>query len=281
MNNLARLKGMACLGVMLGSSGASADYVTELDKAAWHAERKASRCVLEHRIGQVAMARFSASGKDHPVLTIDWQARGIQGGLATLAVVPAPWQQIPEQPLTQSHWQRQQLHFNQQMPEALNALANGRWLATSESGNPHRMVMPSIYFQQAYSEFRRCLGLGSAEPTFNGERLTLHFQGGARALSDGQRQQLAAFAAHIRKMQPASLLLESYTDNSGSDALNLKLSRQRAEQIADLLRHYHPTLPMSIRAFGEAHPVTDNTTPAGRYQNRRVVISIIKAEQAS
>ncbi|MDP5292402.1 OmpA family protein [Oceanimonas sp. CHS3-5] len=281
MNNLARLKGMACLGVLLGSPGASADYVTDLDQAVWRAERSASRCVLEHHIGQVAIARFSAGRGERPVLSVDWRARGIQGGQATLSIVPAPWQQAPEQPLTQSHWQRQQLRFDQHTSEALNALANGRWLAIAEPGNPHRLVMSGIHFQLAHNDFRLCRGEDGVDHAVNGERLTLHFQRGARELSPEQRRQLAALAAHIGTQKPGSLLLESHTDNSGDETLNLKLSRQRAERVADELRRFHPSLPMAIRAFGEAYPSTDNTTPAGRYQNRRVVISFIKAEQAS
>ncbi|AEY02570.1 putative outer membrane protein [Oceanimonas sp. GK1] len=281
MNNLATLKGMACLGVLLGSPGVVADYATDLDQAAWRAERTASRCVLEHAIEQVATARFSANGKAPPVLEVNWHARGIQGGQTTLSVVSAPWQPATEQPLAQSHWQRQQLRFDQHIPEALHALADGRWLAISAPGNPHRLVISGIHFQQAHNDFRLCRGEGGVDRAFNGERLTLHFQSGTRALSPEQRRQLAALAAHIGERKPASLLLESHTDNRGDEALNLEISRQRAERVADELRRFHPALPMAIRAFGEAYPATDNSTPAGRYQNRRVVISLIKAEQAS
>lgn len=281
MNKLAILKGIACLSVLLGSAASLANYVTELDQAVWHAERRASRCVLEHVIHNVARARFSPGSDKRPLLTVTWHARGIQGGPAVLTVVPAPWQQLPELSLSQSQWQNQTLIFSQQVPDALTALANGRWLAITEPGNPRRIVIPSIHFQQAYSEYRRCLGTGSAEPVADDSGLILNFQSGARELSAGQQHQIAALASRINTNEPVSLLLESYTDNSGSASLNLELSRQRAEQVAAELRRFHPALPITIRAFGEAYPLAENTTPAGRYQNRRLVISLLKVEKAS
>ncbi|OXS13748.1 hypothetical protein CGX12_18065 [Zobellella denitrificans] len=77
------------------------------------------------------------------------------------------------------------------------------------------------------------------------------------------------------------ILVESFTDSSGHPELNLRLSRERGEQVAELLRRQLPALAVEVRAYGAASPLATNDTPAGRYQNRRVVIRIIKEEEAS
>ncbi|MDX1266762.1 MAG: OmpA family protein [Oceanisphaera sp.] len=282
MNNLTRLQGVVCLGVLLVSPSVAADYLTALDQAVWRYRGDAARCIMEHQIADVAVARFSAKPNGALSMDVDWLSKGIQGGQATLSVIPAPWQQADAVPLAHASWRQQRLHFTQQVPEALNALADGRWLALDEAGNPHQLVMSSIHFQQAYSDFRLCRGEASVEQTLDGQRLTLHFKVGSQQLSPAQRQQLQTLAARLTSdARISSLLIESFTDNRGKAELNLRLSRMRAEQVADQLRGTLPTLPMDIRAYGEASPLTDNDTPAGRYQNRRVTITLIQAEQAS
>ena len=68
--------------------------------------------------------------------------------------------------------------------------------------------------------------------------------------------------------------VEAYTDSQGSDAANLALSQKRADAVRSVL--IAAGLPASrVQALGkgEAQPVADNATAAGRGRNRRVEIS--------
>lgn len=72
--------------------------------------------------------------------------------------------------------------------------------------------------------------------------------------------------------------VNGYTDNLGSAAYGIALSRQRAEAVAAALR---PQLRggrvrMRSRGLGEANPVAGNATEAGRQRNRRVTIVLPK-----
>jgi outer membrane protein OmpA-like peptidoglycan-associated protein len=72
------------------------------------------------------------------------------------------------------------------------------------------------------------------------------------------------------------LRVDGYTDSSGSDAYNLKLSHNRAAAVASLLAGTGiPRATMEIRGLGKANPVADNSTPAGRLENRRVAIIVL------
>ena len=72
-----------------------------------------------------------------------------------------------------------------------------------------------------------------------------------------------------------SVEVTGYTDNLGSAEHGLDLSRRRAGAVAKALG---PQLPKGVRVVtagkGEADPVADNKTEAGRRLNRRVTIGV-------
>ena len=74
-----------------------------------------------------------------------------------------------------------------------------------------------------------------------------------------------------------NLKVSGYTDNTGSESLNLRLSKLRAEACVDYLENKGIAEDrMSYQGYGEADPVADNDTEEGRAQNRRVEFDLIK-----
>jgi outer membrane protein OmpA-like peptidoglycan-associated protein len=74
------------------------------------------------------------------------------------------------------------------------------------------------------------------------------------------------------------LNIVGYTDSTGAEAYNLKLSERRAQAVSDYLATSGkvPREVMSVEGKGEADPIGDNATREGRRLNRRVVIEVIK-----
>lgn len=65
--------------------------------------------------------------------------------------------------------------------------------------------------------------------------------------------------------------VEGYTDNVGGDAYNQKLSEHRASRVQNFLASQGvPIQNVSAIGYGMSNPVADNSTAAGRQQNRRV-----------
>ena len=81
---------------------------------------------------------------------------------------------------------------------------------------------------------------------------------------------------------PNSLIdVMGHTDSTGSDQYNLDLSRRRADSVANYLTSRGVAGARIERiGYGEQYPVADNTTEAGRAQNRRVEIRITPITQA-
>jgi OOP family OmpA-OmpF porin len=72
-----------------------------------------------------------------------------------------------------------------------------------------------------------------------------------------------------------SLKLAGHTDNTGSDQLNLKLSKDRAESIkAYLVEKGANASRIEATGYGESQPIATNKTAAGRQQNRRVEFTL-------
>ncbi|MGO9936735.1 MAG: OmpA family protein [Terracidiphilus sp.] len=71
------------------------------------------------------------------------------------------------------------------------------------------------------------------------------------------------------------LQVEGYTDNIGSDEYNQKLSEERADAVRQfLVAQSVPDGNISAEGYGKNDPIADNSTNAGRAQNRRVQLVV-------
>lgn len=99
------------------------------------------------------------------------------------------------------------------------------------------------------------------------------FATGRADLQPGARRSLERVAEVLRQHPERRVLVEGFTDSTGSRALNQRLSMRRASAVRSALIHAGVAPDrVEVRAFGEAYPVADNATAAGRQQNRRVEI---------
>ena len=85
---------------------------------------------------------------------------------------------------------------------------------------------------------------------------------------------LAAVARQVQAQGPGGVTVTGYTDDLGSAAHGLTLSRQRAAAVAAELRKVLPSgdFAVTVRGLGEADPQVPNDFEAHRRINRRVII---------
>ena len=97
------------------------------------------------------------------------------------------------------------------------------------------------------------------------------FDTGKYTLKPGTQVSLARVAGIIQSYPGLKIQVEGYTDSTGSDELNQKLSDNRASTTKDFLIKQGVSIDnISAAGYGKADPVADNGTSAGRAQNRRV-----------
>lgn len=72
-----------------------------------------------------------------------------------------------------------------------------------------------------------------------------------------------------------AVVVSGYTDSTGNDNINIPLSQNRANAVSQyLIRKGVPSMRINSQGYGSSNPVADNSTPAGREQNRRVELNI-------
>jgi outer membrane protein OmpA-like peptidoglycan-associated protein len=94
-----------------------------------------------------------------------------------------------------------------------------------------------------------------------------------RSSSFASMDELAA----LLKSKPAwKLKISGHTDNVGSDASNMTLSKNRAQSTANYLTGKGvPQSQLIVEWFGESMPIADNNTAEGRQTNRRVEMQVV------
>jgi OOP family OmpA-OmpF porin len=81
--------------------------------------------------------------------------------------------------------------------------------------------------------------------------------------------------AELMKDKGYNLKLDGYTDNIGSDAVNQKLSKDRADAVkAYLVSKGVESRKIETAGHGSKFPISSNSTEEGRQQNRRVEFSL-------
>jgi outer membrane protein OmpA-like peptidoglycan-associated protein len=89
------------------------------------------------------------------------------------------------------------------------------------------------------------------------------------------KQNIAALSETLKKYDDTNILIEGHTDNSGADEYNQTLSEKRAASVADYLTSLGvDNSRVTTTGYGEQQPIADNSTAAGKTQNRRVEVAI-------
>ncbi|GAP71343.1 hypothetical protein SAMD00024442_109_4 [Candidatus Symbiothrix dinenymphae] len=139
---------------------------------------------------------------------------------------------------------------------------------------------PAVDMDIQKSELEQISG-AQVEMSADGEVIKVTFSSAAlfainsSTLKVDSKPTLKTLAASLANSPGTNVDVIGYTDNEGSDEINLPLSEQRAHSVRNLLAS-HGVAPGRLTAVGKgaANPVADNSTNAGKQQNRRIEVYI-------
>ena len=118
-----------------------------------------------------------------------------------------------------------------------------------------------------------CADLQSAINAATGGPIT--FGNDGFSLTPADEQILTQVADKLKACPNAHATINGYTDNSGTEAINIPLSNQRAQTVADFLTgHGVAAAELVVTGLGSLNPVAPNDTVEGRAKNRRVEIVV-------
>jgi len=104
---------------------------------------------------------------------------------------------------------------------------------------------------------------------------TVYFNSGKDSFKADTYAVLDRIAGLIKGYPDAAFKIGGHTDSVGSDALNQKLSEKRANAVMNYLKT-KVNNKFTATGYGEGSPIATNKNRAGRAQNRRVEITLVK-----
>ncbi len=117
-------------------------------------------------------------------------------------------------------------------------------------------------------------------PIEKGETIRLNnifFATGKSSLNKESFAELNRLADILLKNNKLKIRIDGHTDDKGNDQMNYTLSKNRAMAVYNYLVEKGVNKnQLSIKAFGESKPISDNSSQEGRKQNRRVEFTIIE-----
>lgn len=130
-------------------------------------------------------------------------------------------------------------------------------------------------------------GLQAVKVTFDSGIL---FATGNAALSSSAKASLSKFANNVlNQNRDMDVTIYGYTDNQGwrnltaeqSFQKNLNLSQERAQSVSSYLLGCGVSASQikTVEGMGENNPIADNSTEAGRRENRRVEVYMYASQQ--
>lgn len=106
----------------------------------------------------------------------------------------------------------------------------------------------------------------------------VNFDTGKWNLSEQGKADLCQAAQQANASENALLLVVGYTDSTGDEDFNQELSEKRANRVVNYLQQacgWKPYRMLTPTGMAEADPAADNSTEAGKAQNRRVAVNIL------
>ena len=110
------------------------------------------------------------------------------------------------------------------------------------------------------------------------ESVAVNFRINSAVLSPEAKRQLDTVAEKALNAKGYMIEVAGHTDSTGSEAKNFRLSRERADAVVQYLAVNHK-IPLrrfvTPMGYGKTEAVAENSTAAGRAQNRRVEVKVI------
>jgi len=113
-------------------------------------------------------------------------------------------------------------------------------------------------------------------------KLTLNsitFESNSAELKESSYSELDRVVKLMTDNPDIKIEISAHTDNAGSDAYNLRLSKRRANSVMTyMLEKKIPTSRMVSQGYGESKPIYANDTDENKAMNRRVELKIVKIQ---
>ena len=106
----------------------------------------------------------------------------------------------------------------------------------------------------------------------------LIFAQGKYEIETSSYDELEKLVKIMKEYPKMRILLEGHTDNQGDFTLNVKLAKDRVDEVKSYLikKGKISSSRIETKSWGPIKPISSNSTPETRKKNRRVEFTILK-----
>jgi outer membrane protein OmpA-like peptidoglycan-associated protein len=144
------------------------------------------------------------------------------------------------------------------------------------------------YMDKQERELRAKTAGTDVEVVRKGDEILLNIPSGitfatnSYAIEPQFRKTLDDVASTLASYNQTYIDVYGHTDSTGNDSINIPLSQNRAQSVANYLSsHGVASARIGTKGFGASQPIASNATVEGRQQNRRVEIKIVPVTDTS
>lgn len=155
-----------------------------------------------------------------------------------------------------------------------NAIAGLGDFFSRKLANGFELNIPEFGIESKFIDFVEGSDAISNDAWYNFDRLTFT-TGSANVDMAKSKEQLDNIVNIMKAYPKVNVKLGGYTDNTGNEAANLRLSQARADNVkAAIVAAGIDGSRIETEGYGIAHPVASNDTEEGRAQNRRIALRV-------
>lgn len=256
------------------------DTVLPMDEGFWTYQGNFFECNLQLPMKDLGHLDINhVSGSELQMTHVPFEKRK---ELPSIAWSSAPWHKDAQGHLYAMKDEHD--HFtlwSNKATDLMHAMDQGGWLVFINGTKSYKV--PSLGWSIESPKFRACVAelMPLSEDEIRDQ--VIYFELGQRALNLTQLNRIRDIAKTIENTANVSrVLVDSFTDNTGTRLTNLQISRERSADVVSALVSSGISRDLiEVRSHGERYPSTDNRTNESKNKSRKVTVRVIKETHES
>ncbi|KMV29572.1 hypothetical protein AB733_16875 [Photobacterium swingsii] len=264
-------------------------WMAALDDSSWGFYGSKTSCVLSHEIRDFGSVKLISEAGEKTRLMIKSTKIKPFNNIVDVESVSPFWTSTPDVSLySKTPVQRSQsadeLIINN-AENVINELIYGRWIKvtlTDERQKNSAVVIQNINLSEPMAEFQQCKNQLIA---YNYQQIRdseFYFDAASSRLNKQDINKLKGIAEYIRvDAQVQKVLVDGYSDQLGQFSSKMRVSRQRAEEVAAMLIELGvPRKLLQIRSHGDRYLVSTEMDKQALQLNRRATVRLVRKSGA-
>ncbi|MGF1691473.1 OmpA family protein [Photobacterium kagoshimensis] len=264
-------------------------WMAALDDSGWDFYGSKTSCVLSHHIRDFGSVKLISEAGEKTRLMIKSTKIKPFNNIVDVESVSPFWASAPDINLyfktpAQRSRSTDELIINN-AENVINELIHGRWvkvILTDERQKNSAVVVQNINLSEPMAEFQQCKNQLIA---FNYQQIRdseFYFDAASSRLNKQDIQTLKGIAEYIRvDADVQKVLVDGHSDQLGQFSSKMRVSRQRAEEVAAMLIELGvPRKLLQIRSHGDRYLVSTESNAQALQLNRRATVRLVRKSGA-